>query len=234
MTGNDFPAERKISRRKGPQVPGARRASLVCFALILAAHLCALEIYAKFSRPVQGKQAQRRETLITFEFDAGAPAEEPVQAPAAVKPVVEPVEAAALTEIRETEAAAEAALPHEAPLLPETGAADHAAAGSAGGEEGAAEEGAAETFSSSYLALVLQLLEANKVYPYSARRRGLEGEVLLSFVIERDGRPKKIEASGAHAFLVDAARESIRRASPFPPPEGDVFEASLTISYRLE
>ncbi|MDR1586565.1 MAG: energy transducer TonB [Treponema sp.] len=240
MAGNNFFAGPGIPGRGRTQVSGLRRASLLCFALILSVHVCVLEIYANFSRSFRREQTQRRETLIAFEFDAKqAPAAEEPLLPAAEKPprpAAKPAEAAPAAAVEKAEEPAAEALEDAGVLTNQAGYADENAAAPVYSAFAFGGEGPGDAVSGrkDYLALVLSLLEANKIYPHSARKRGLEGEVALNFVIERDGRAGKVNASGAHAFLVDAAKASVRRASPFPPPEDDFFEASVTISYRLE
>jgi protein TonB len=200
-----------------------------------------LELYAAFFKPPDYAAPVREEMTFLFEAVPEAvpeesprpPAQAPAQPAAAALPVAAPAPA---------EEAAEAPLPEPAPEAPAGSPAPAAQAepfetpGASGSPvlAGPGNSAPRAPAKRDYLALVLGLLEANKIYPLSARKRGLEGEVALSFVIEEDGKVRTVAASGAHAFLLDAARESVRRASPFPPPEGGGFEARLTIVYRLE
>jgi len=64
-------------------------------------------------------------------------------------------------------------------------------------------------------------LEAHKFYPVSARRRGITGEVEVGFVLDRLGMAAEITvlASSGHDLLDWAARETVRRAQPFPATE---------------
>ncbi|MFA7096579.1 MAG: TonB family protein [Gammaproteobacteria bacterium] len=72
-----------------------------------------------------------------------------------------------------------------------------------------------------YLAQLLSHIERSKFYPTSARRRGLEGVVKVSFVLLADGRIRDLAVSGAHSILEKAAAEAMRQALPLPrPPAG--------------
>jgi TonB family protein len=89
-----------------------------------------------------------------------------------------------------------------------------------------------------YLALIMGRLEKNKIYPLSVRKRGIEGDIRVHFTIRQDGTVSEIglaDPSG-HRFLVQAAFETIRSASPFPIMEGREgdYTAQVNIRYRLE
>jgi periplasmic protein TonB len=63
------------------------------------------------------------------------------------------------------------------------------------------------------------------VYPAQARRNGLGGKVLLSFLLLADGAIRDLtvrEGSGS-ALLDAAALAAVREASPFPPPGVEVL-----------
>lgn len=90
-----------------------------------------------------------------------------------------------------------------------------------------------------YLALVLAELERYKYYPQQARRRGLQGQVMLQFVILPNGQvidPRITDSSG-HSPFASAALTALRRASPLPPFPPEVKQNRLLvevpISYEL-
>jgi protein TonB len=89
-----------------------------------------------------------------------------------------------------------------------------------------------------YLALIMRRLEKNKIYPLSVRKRGIEGDITVSFTIKQDGTVSKISLAdpSGHRFLAQAAFETIRSASPFPIMEGREgdYTAQVNIRYRLE
>jgi TonB family protein len=91
-----------------------------------------------------------------------------------------------------------------------------------------------------YLALIMRRLEEKKVYPLSVRKRGIEGDVKVDFIIGRNGEVTSITlADSDHRFLGQAAVETIRAASPFPVMAGMNYQemnypVRVTIRYRLE
>lgn len=107
-----------------------------------------------------------------------------------------------------------------------------ASAGSAAG--GAASAAAA----ASYRARVLAHLARFKIYPDSARERGISGRTAVSFTLSRSGGVTSVSiASSSGAPILDQATLSmVRRAVPFPPmPEGGAGSMSFTagINYSL-
>jgi protein TonB len=91
---------------------------------------------------------------------------------------------------------------------------------------------------SDYLALIMRRLEEKKVYPLAMRKRGIEGAMPVSFTIRADGSLARVQAEerGAHPFLMQAALETVKSASPFPvlEREGGDFSVHVTIKYQLE
>lgn len=61
-------------------------------------------------------------------------------------------------------------------------------------------------------------IERNKVYPIVARKRGMEGTVHVSFIIESDGTPNDISIlkSSGFGILDRATMKLVRKAAPFP------------------
>ena len=66
--------------------------------------------------------------------------------------------------------------------------------------------------------LILEMIEAVKIYPKVARKRGLEGTAIISFRIDPDGDVADITIERASGFSIldRAAIKSIKRAAPFP------------------
>ncbi|MHB8881184.1 MAG: energy transducer TonB [Thermodesulfovibrionales bacterium] len=81
--------------------------------------------------------------------------------------------------------------------------------------------------------LIRSLLQKNLVYPFLARKKGLEGTVLMEFHISEGGIPGRIRiaAGSGHSILDAAAKETVQRASPFPVVSGTV---EVPITFRLK
>jgi TonB family protein len=86
--------------------------------------------------------------------------------------------------------------------------------------------------------MIMRRLEEKKVYPFAMRKRGIEGDVSVRFVVKSDGSLGAVQpaAKAAHPFLVQAALETVKSAGPFPVMEGSAgdFSVQLTIRYQLE
>lgn len=65
-------------------------------------------------------------------------------------------------------------------------------------------------------------LERFKHYPASAKRRGIEGAVDVSFRLNAQGRAENIQlvTGSGYAILDDAALDTVKRAEPFPVTRG--------------
>ncbi len=90
-----------------------------------------------------------------------------------------------------------------------------------------------------YLTRLRERVEASKVYPPQALRMGLEGKVIVRFVINGSGRIERVELAEASPFplLNRAAMETIRSLPSLPslpPALGDRLEVTIPLVYRLE
>ena len=242
---------------------GTLAGGLCCFAVLGAAHFLALCAFDLSGQPKSAAPV-KRELRLMFEFPppplpavepapqlAAPPAEEtsravetiPLAAPSAL---AEPAPEAALSagllaERSEPQAAETLPLPGDAAPLGETYASYGAAAvpGASGGPPAAtAMTAAARRMSEDdYLALILRRLEEKKVYPLAMRKRGIQGEVSVSFTVRPDGSLGALQppANASHPFLAQAALETVRAASPFPVMEGRAgdYAVRITIRYQL-
>lgn len=88
-----------------------------------------------------------------------------------------------------------------------------------------------ERMRSAYLASVRERLEKCKHYPYLLRRQGIAGTVLVTFTVEKSGRPGEIRAADGphHPHLIEAAVRSVKAAAPFAP-----LPAELETELRIE
>lgn len=87
-----------------------------------------------------------------------------------------------------------------------------------------------------YLQKLMSHIETFKYYPRAARKRALEGEVKVSFVLLDDGTYKQLSLDGRHSALVKAARVAVESATPLPVPPKDIAIAGqieFTVSYSL-
>jgi periplasmic protein TonB len=87
----------------------------------------------------------------------------------------------------------------------------------------------------SYAALLVAQIQAHKFYPESARARGEQGAVGVSFTIGSSGRvgSAAVVRSSGFTELDSAAREILHSISP-PPPPGGSFSASTTIRFHFD
>ena len=88
-----------------------------------------------------------------------------------------------------------------------------------------------------YLAKVMQILEKNKRYSEAARKRNLEGKIIVAFAITSDGKTEKVKAkTTSPRELADAAEQLIKSAKlPAPPsswPAGSLVE--IPINYKIK
>jgi len=91
-----------------------------------------------------------------------------------------------------------------------------------------------------YYDLIRQQLIRNTIYPLKAKLEGREGLAYLSFILKRNGSVSEIMVlnSSGEPILDEAAMNSIRNASPFPPFPKDLVEQEIKlnvpISFELE
>jgi len=91
----------------------------------------------------------------------------------------------------------------------------------------------------AYRQKLAERLAKAKFYPTLAQRRGMEGKVMVRFVIDRYGNIKSasIMESSGYAILDEAALEavqSIGRFAPFPPEIPDPqWEITFAMVYQL-
>jgi len=115
------------------------------------------------------------------------------------------------------------ALPSVA-AAPPTGA---GRAGSAGDGRGSA--------IGAYVAELRALVARAQRYPALARRRRIEGVVVVHLVIRSDGSIESADAAGgAVALLTRSALDAVERASPFPPPPTAPLHVELPIRWKIE
>lgn len=91
----------------------------------------------------------------------------------------------------------------------------------------------------TYNDAVKQLIERKKEYPPNARKRKIEGEISVSFTINRKGviNSLEIKRSSGYDILDQAALSTVKDASPFPEFDSsikeDEIELNVVLVYKL-
>lgn len=78
-------------------------------------------------------------------------------------------------------------------------------------------------------------LQANLVYPYIARKRRMEGTVLMEFRINGRGIPEsvRIVKGSSYSILDEAARETVLKTSPLPATD-NMIEVPIRFSLKVD
>jgi TonB family protein len=101
-----------------------------------------------------------------------------------------------------------------------------------------AAKGDAERSETDYAMVVSGLLQQSMLYPDEARQKRQEGDVRVTFAIDRDGKvsSSSIVTPSNNALLDREALAMIQRAQPFPSPSligKDSEEFATTIKFKL-
>lgn len=96
-----------------------------------------------------------------------------------------------------------------------------------------------EDLQGAYLALLRERVEAARIYPRQALRRGLAGKVLIRLVVGVTGEIESVilEESSLVSSLDHAAMETVRSLHSLPPlPQsfGERLEVVIPLVYRLD
>ncbi|MBI4698808.1 MAG: energy transducer TonB [Nitrospirae bacterium] len=81
--------------------------------------------------------------------------------------------------------------------------------------------------------IIRNAIEKAKSYPLSARKRGIEGTVYVSFTVNPGGNPDdiKIITSSGFSILDNATLKIVRKAAPFPRIDSPV---EVPVVFRLD
>lgn len=181
------------------------------------------------SEPVTQAQSITR---LTFSKPAPLPEEVPMAAPEPQpenqpkpepKPVARPEKA--VPEKREPEPKAVAEKPQPARSVAATAAQTEQAP--------QLDDGMIENKTKAYLASVIAHIEQHKWYPKAARRRGIEGDIEVTFLLLPDGSANAVEVTSGPEVLLEAARKTMARATPLPPPPPDIH-CPIRCSFRMQ
>lgn len=96
----------------------------------------------------------------------------------------------------------------------------------------------AEAEKNQFLSQLKNEIKRNKHYPEAARRRGQEGAVQVSFVINQNGSVNNIVCDGMHSVLNSAARDAVIKSFPVKVPPNVIktafLEVSLVLNFKLD
>jgi len=92
-----------------------------------------------------------------------------------------------------------------------------------------------EVYKEHHLEKIIELLSENLYYPRSARKRGIEGVVEISFVLDTDANTKEIQIISSQSDILSrAAIKTIHNLSgAFPKPKEDL-RLHIPIAYKLK
>ena len=85
----------------------------------------------------------------------------------------------------------------------------------------------------TYLSKILTIIEGNKYYPGIARRRGLEGNIHVSFLLKEDGYINGLDTSGGPLLLRRAAKTAVTKSLPLPTTPTEI-EYPMHVSYAMQ
>ena len=94
------------------------------------------------------------------------------------------------------------------------------------------DEGLIKRETERYLTEVMAHIEQHKWYPKAARRRGIEGEVHISFKLLPDGSTHQLVVEDGPTMLVSAARKAVEKAMPMPLPPATI-DCPLECEFRM-
>ncbi|OIO71555.1 MAG: hypothetical protein AUJ57_07045 [Zetaproteobacteria bacterium CG1_02_53_45] len=98
-------------------------------------------------------------------------------------------------------------------------------------------EGMIKRETERYLTEVMAHIEKHKWYPKAARRRGIEGEVYISFTLLPDGSAYQLVVQDGPSVLMAAARKAVEKAAPMPQPPASIncpLECEFRMSFNLK
>lgn len=95
------------------------------------------------------------------------------------------------------------------------------------------DDGVIQSKTKAYLATVIAHIERHKWYPKAARRRGIQGHVEVVFMLLPDGSTRATLVENGPEILLRAARKTMERAAPLPPPPPDIH-CPIKCSFRMQ
>jgi len=93
-----------------------------------------------------------------------------------------------------------------------------------------------EVDKSKIIQAFIRKVETNKHYPYIARKKGIEGVVVILVHLDENGNPKtiSIRSSSGSEILDRSALELIKKACPFRHNLSAELKVEIPVAYRLD
>lgn len=88
-----------------------------------------------------------------------------------------------------------------------------------------------------YLARIMRIIESRKSYPFSARRRHVEGDIHVAFEIDPTGQISDVKIDGKSELLCACTMDAVKSGTPLPKPPTELNEtihAKFIMRYRLK
>ncbi|MDX8380660.1 MAG: TonB family protein [Ghiorsea sp.] len=88
-----------------------------------------------------------------------------------------------------------------------------------------------------YIRSLITIVKSHKTYPYSARRRHIEGLVMVSFTVGSSGVISDLQIKGKTAILNKASMNAIQASIPFPLPPTELkapIHSQFMMQYTLK
>ncbi len=101
------------------------------------------------------------------------------------------------------------------------------------------EKNSFDRINNEYISSLVGLIEKNKIYPYKARLKRIEGSSVVGFTLYKDGSISnlKIITSSKQDVLDQAALQAVKKSSPFPVPPSSLNlprAFKIRIKFKLE
>ena len=180
-------------------------------------------------KPIEKKKIVKKvekKPVIQKKKEVVVPKPEPVVEKVPVPEIEEVIEEPEVTEVAETETVEEEVT--EAEVLSATNNTD---------SNSLVDNSAAASrarYVKTHFMYIKEKIQREIVYPRIARRRGMQGKTVISFIICVDGSVKdlKVVESSGYAILDRNAIKSVQRAAPFPKPPVSA-ELVIPMIFRL-
>jgi len=85
-----------------------------------------------------------------------------------------------------------------------------------------------------FIYLLRSKIDANKIYPRIAQKRGMQGSIKVNFTITSSGKLSKLKVTGSRIFI-NSAKKAIKRSFPISTKGVNLpMSISLTLEYKLK